>query len=346
MAHLVSAPADEGVSTDELCGVAGISPGALPKAMSTLETLGIARNDVAMTVFVHVGVASSSAQRLAQASALEGDLIALMQELAPDMDDRTPVPLNLSETCQRLRDKNHSDVRPDAVDRLVRGIAQDGRSQDGGRGNISLRRVSRNTLMVTLVRPWKTVRATANLRWQAAELLLNYLTGRLDKGVRGKDLQVETTVGDLLAQLNQDAILKNSGIGDMTKLMERALMWLHEQGVVTLGKGLTVFRSAMTVYLDPAGGAVYPGAFRAAGIPLRRADTPDPCHGDLCRNRAAGDERCVTPVGGLLPAQQGAIHEAVDAGPGPRGPTADHQRLLGGDRREVGQQGPAGDRDR
>lgn len=254
VAHLVSAPADEGVSTDELCGVAGISPGALPKAMSTLEMLGIARNDVAMTVFVHVGVASSSAQRLAQASALEGDLIALMQELAPDIDDRTPVPLNLSETCQRLRDKNHPDVRPDAVDRLVRGIAQDGRSQDGGRGNISLRRVSRNTLMVTLVRPWKTVRATANLRWQAAELLLNYLTGRLDKGVRGKDLQVETTVGDLLAQLNQDAILKNSGIGDMTKLMERALMWLHEQGVMTLGKGLTVFRSAMTVYLDPAGG--------------------------------------------------------------------------------------------
>ncbi|WP_417277501.1 RecQ family ATP-dependent DNA helicase [Celeribacter sp.] len=252
--HLMTTPADEGVSTDELCGVSGISPGALPKAMATLENLGIARNDVAMTVFVHVGVAHSSVQRLAQASTLEADLITLLQELAPDLDDKAPVPLNLSETCQRLRDKEHPDVRPDAIDKLVRGIAQDGRSLEGGRGNISLRKASRNTLMVTLVRSWKTVQETAKLRWLAAELLLTYLTGRLDKGARGKDLQVETTVGDLLAQLTQDAFLKTSGVRDMTKLLERALMWLHEQGVLTLGKGLTVFRSAMTVYLDPAGG--------------------------------------------------------------------------------------------
>ena len=252
--HLMSAPADEGVSTDELCGVAGIPPGALPRAMATLESLGIARNDVAITVFVHVGVAHSSAQRLAQASALEADLIALMQELAPDLDDRTPVPLNLAEACQRLRDKAHPDVRPDAIDKLVRGMAQDGRTQEGGRGNISLRKGSRNTLLVTLVRSWRVIQETAKVRWLAAELMLTYLTGRLNKGTRGKDQQVETTVGDLLAQLTQDAFLKGVGVRDMTKLMERALMWLHEQGVLTLGKGLTVFRSAMTVHLDPAGG--------------------------------------------------------------------------------------------
>ncbi|WP_237273772.1 RecQ family ATP-dependent DNA helicase [Sulfitobacter sp. M22] len=252
--HLMAAAPDEGVSTDELCGVSGISFGALHKAMATLENLGIARNDVAMTVFVHVGVAQSSAQRLAQASSLEADLISQMQELAPDIDDRTPVPLNLSETCQRLRDKGHPDVRPNIIDKLIRGIAQDGRGQDGGRGNISLRKASSNTMMVTLARSWKTVQETAELRWLASELLLTYLTGRLDKGARGKDLQVETTVGDLLAQLTQDAFLKTSGVRDMTKLLERGLMWLHEQGVLTLGKGLTVFRSAMTVYLDPAGG--------------------------------------------------------------------------------------------
>ena len=52
--------------------------------------------------------------------------------------------------------------------------------------------------------------------------------------------------------LNGDAILRASGIKDMTKLMERALLWLHEQQVLTLGKGLTVFRSAMTVHLKPS----------------------------------------------------------------------------------------------
>lgn len=222
--------------------------------MADLESLGLARNDVAMTVFVHVGVAQASAARLADAARLEVDLIALMQELAPDADDRVPNPLHLAETCQRLRDRGHATARPDIVDKLLRSISRDGRGQDGGKGNISLRTASRNTLLVTLERPWKTVTQTAELRRAAAGLLLEHLIGRLDKGARGKDLQVDTTVGDLLAQILQDAFLQSSGIRDMTKLLERSLLWLHEQDVVTLGKGLTVFRPAMTICLNPKGG--------------------------------------------------------------------------------------------
>lgn len=254
IAHLMSTPADEGVSTDDLSSACGLAPGALSKAMADLESLGLARNDVAMTVFVHVGVAQASAARLADAARLEVDLIQLMQELVPDADDRVPNPLHLAETCQRLRDRGHATARPDIVDKLLRGIARDGRGQDGGKGNISLRTASRNTLLVTLERPWKTVAQTAELRRAAAGLLLEHLIGRLDKGARGKDLQVDTTVGDLLAQIQQDALLQSSGIRDMTKLLERSLLWLHEQDVVTLGKGLTVFRPAMTICLNPKGG--------------------------------------------------------------------------------------------
>ncbi len=254
IAHLMSTPADEGVSTDDLSSACGLAPGALSKAMADLESLGLARNDVAMTVFVHVGVAQASAARLADAARLEVDLIQLMQELAPDADDRVPNPLHLAETCQRLRDRGHATARPDIVDKLLRGIARDGRGQDGGKGKISLRTASRNTLLVTLERPWKTVAQTAELRRAAAGLLLEHLIGRLDKGARGKDLQVDTTVGDLLAQIQQDALLQSSGIRDMTKLLERSLLWLHEQDVVTLGKGLTVFRPAMTICLNPKGG--------------------------------------------------------------------------------------------
>lgn len=87
------------------------------------------------------------------------------------------------------------------------------------------------------------------MRWMAAERLLEFLIGKAPAGARGKDVQVETTIGDLLAALSGDALIKASGVKDVTKLMERALLWLHEQQVMTLGKGLTVFRSAMTIYL-------------------------------------------------------------------------------------------------
>ena len=162
-------------------------------------------------------------------------------------------PLHLAESCQALRDRDHVSARPDIVERLLRGIAGDGRDQDGGCGNIRLRKASRNTLMVTLQRAWTVLEQTASIRRQAAELLLGHFTGKVPKGTRGKDLQVETTMGDLLASLSGDAFLRDA-VQDMNKLMERALLWLHEQEVVTLGKGLTVFRPAMTVHLRPGGG--------------------------------------------------------------------------------------------
>lgn len=253
--HLMNAPRDHGISTDELSGVSGLTGGALNKALADLEALGIARNDVAVTVFVHSGVEGQSRQRFELASALERDLIAVLREAAPDAEGAGGIPLNLPVACQALRDGGHASVRPDILEKLVRGMGRDGRDQDGGRGNLRVRKASRDTLLVTLQRSWQVLEQTALVRRQAAELLLSHLLGKVPKGVRGKDLQVETTLGDLLSVLTSDALLRTSGIKDMTKLMERSLLWLHEQEVVSLGKGLTVFRPAMTVHLNTTGGA-------------------------------------------------------------------------------------------
>ncbi|TCS59610.1 ATP-dependent DNA helicase RecQ [Primorskyibacter sedentarius] len=246
--HLINAPPDEGISTDELTGVSGLTGGQLTKAMADLESLGIARNDTAVTVFVHSGVADDSRKRLTQATGLETDLIALMREEAPDAGDQISTPFNLQLACQKLRDAGHSHVRPDVVEKLLRGMARDGRDLDGGKGNVRLRKASRDTLFVALQRTWSVLEQSAALRRQAGEALVAHLLGRLEKGQRGKDQQVETTLGDMLASLTGDAFLREQ-VKEMTRLMDRALLWLHEQGVVTLGKGLTVFRPAMTVQL-------------------------------------------------------------------------------------------------
>lgn len=252
--HLMNAPKDQGISTDELTGASGLNAWAINKALSDLETLRIARNDVAATMFVHAGVEDSSAHRFELASRLETDLIALMREGAPDAEIDSGLPLNLQVACQTLRDRGHITVRPDIVERLIRGMARDGRDQEGGRGNVRLRKVSSNTLAVVLQRSWYVLEQTSSIRRQAAERLLTHLLGKVAKGTRGKDIQIETTLGDLLAVISGDALLRTSGVRDMTKLMERALLWLHEQEVANLGKGLTIFRQAMTVQLNPTGG--------------------------------------------------------------------------------------------
>lgn len=252
--HIINAPKEEGISTDVLSGASGLPGPALRKALTDLEALGIANDDTNITIFVHLGVEDRSRVRLEEASRLEADLISQLREEAPDADDGEPSPFNLAVTCQVLRDRGHGSVRPDIVEGLLRGMAQDGRDMEGGRGNLHVRRASRGSLFVRLQRSWSVVEKTAEIRRQGAERLLSHLTDKVPKGVRGKDIAVETTLGDLLAAINGDAMLRGA-VNDPNKLMDRALLWLHEQQVVTLGKGLSVFRPAMTLQLNPKGGS-------------------------------------------------------------------------------------------
>ena len=251
--HIINAPVEEGISTDALGGASGLTGPALRKALTDLEALGIASDDTNITIFVHVGVENGSRARLDEASKLESDLIARLREEATDAENGEPTPFNLAATCQMLREAGHSAVRPDIVEALLRGMAQDGRDMEGGRGNLHLRKASRGSLIVRLQRSWSVVTRTAELRRQAGERLLSFLIGKVPKGIRGKDIPIETTLGELLAAINGDAMLRGA-VRDPNKLMDRALLWLHEQQVITLGKGLSVFRPAITLHLNPQGG--------------------------------------------------------------------------------------------
>ncbi len=253
VSHIINAPKEEGISTEELGGASGLSLPALRKALTDLEALGLATDDTNITVFVHVGVEDRSSVRLEAAARLEAELIALLREEAPDADSGTLYPFNLAATCQALREKGYTAVRPDIVSGLLYGMTQDGRDLDGERGNIHVRRASRGSLFVRLQRTWDVVEKSAELRRQTASRPLAHLTDKVPKGVRGKDVSVETTLGDLLAGISGDAILRAS-VNDPNKLMDRALLWLHEQHVATLGKGLSVFRPAITLHLNPNGG--------------------------------------------------------------------------------------------
>jgi ATP-dependent DNA helicase RecQ len=248
--NLINSPPDHGISTDELSGLSGLTHAELRKALNDLEALGIASNDTAITIFVHIGVEDSSDKRLMEANSLEKDLIEKLRELAPDLDLGASSILNLKIASQALRDVGHATVRPDIIDRLIRGIARDGRDESEGTGSFQVRKIDREHLSLRLQRTWQALSVTAQLRRLAGRVLLTALQRLAPERARGKDIQVETTLGALMSALNSDLEL-SSAITDPTKLLDRALLWLHEQGIVTLGKGLTIFRPAMTIHLEP-----------------------------------------------------------------------------------------------
>ena len=142
---LIDAPADDGVSTDELMEVSGLSPEGVRAALYDLERLGISSNDTALTAFVHAGVERSSHKRLAEAVELETALIAHIREAAPEMGRGDTSFLHLRNAAQRLRDGDMPDPLPERLWRIVRGIARDGRGEDGAGGSLTVRKQNAET---------------------------------------------------------------------------------------------------------------------------------------------------------------------------------------------------------
>ena len=247
---LIGADADEGMSTDELMGISGLSPERVRGALYDLERFGIANNDTALTAFVHSGVDRSSRKRLEEAAALETALIAHMQEAAPDLGKGDSSSLHLRIAAQALRDQGLADPLPERLFRIVRGIAFDGRGEDdGAAGSLTVRKRDAETARVTLHREWGTLAKIAGIRRDAAGRLLEHLLDCLPPGQRGTDRLAETTLGKLLQAIESDLVLKST-VRNPAKLLDRALLWLHELEVIRLNKGLAVFRPAMTIRLE------------------------------------------------------------------------------------------------
>ena len=247
---LIEADPDEGISTDELMAAAGLSPEGVRAALYDLERLGIASNDTVLTAFVHTGVQRASRQRFEQATALEQALIELLREAEPDMEKGDTSLLHLRLATQRLKDDGHAYALPELLRRIVRSIAADGRGEGGSGGSLGVRGRDGETMQLTLQRDWKALERTAEIRRGAAGRLLDHLLACLPSGIRGTDLLAETTLGKLLTAIKSDMTL-TSEVRNPEKLMERALLWLHEQEVIRLNRGLTVFRPAMTIRLKP-----------------------------------------------------------------------------------------------
>lgn len=247
---LLDANATEGISTDELMGISGLSPEKIRAAFSDLEQLGIASNDTALTAYLHAGVERSSQKRLEDAVALETALLDELRQAAPDMEIDEPTSLHLRIAAQHLQDAGHTTAVPERLWRIVKSLASDGQGEDNGLGSVRLKRIDGETIQVTLQRDWHMLLLGAQLRRDAAGVLLTHLLSCLPTGARGLDLLAETTLGQLLAALNGDLTLR-AATKHPNKMLDRALLWLHEQEVLRLNKGLAVFRPAMTIHLSP-----------------------------------------------------------------------------------------------
>ena len=104
------------------------------------------------------------------------------------------------------------------------------------RQSLELKKIDNECVQVRLQREWRDLEKTSKLRRTGAAALLNHLLSTLQDGARGNDLLAETTFGKLKQAIDGDLTLKTENIKHPDKLIDYALLWLHEQEVIRYHK--------------------------------------------------------------------------------------------------------------
>ena len=256
VATLFRSLSPEGVSTDELMLDAGIPPEECFRIMHKLEELGILANDLGLTVRVSKGVKGASDIALRNLDRLERELLDLMTEHAPEAEAGGAAQhLSIRPICTELRRRlelpdSDPSVSPQVLRSCLRSLSDNFGSGTERRSMMQVRGVGPDTLRVTLHRPWSQIRTICELRRSVAQVLLARLLVELPAGARESSLIVECKARDLLDAIDDDIVLKGS-VRDPATALESALLYMHENKVVELDKGRSVFRSAMTIKTDP-----------------------------------------------------------------------------------------------
>ncbi|MEO8279268.1 MAG: RecQ family ATP-dependent DNA helicase [Ideonella sp.] len=247
----------QGLSTDELMLESGIPPDECFRILHQLESLGVLSNDLGLTVRVSKGVRGASDLALQHLDRMERELLALMAEQAPDADaGGEPQHLGIRALCTELRRRlelSDSDARvsPQALRACLGSLSASFGSGTEKRSMMHIRGMGPDGLRVVLHRPWQQIRMICERRRAVAQVVLARLLQTLPEGTREGNLIIECKARELMDAISADLDLRST-LRDPAIALEHALLYLHENGVLELDKGRSVFRSAMTIKVDPA----------------------------------------------------------------------------------------------
>lgn len=263
---LMNAGSDEGFSADTLAELGEFAdteeeraPGnkretasqRVIRSLYDMADAGLIQKSLLLTAYVRYKVANSSIKLLEQICAIERALLKILREEAPDANKEEWQVLSLRRINQRLLDDGHGDSNPEILRGLLTSLAEDGQGLAGKKGSIAVRYRGIDQYAVKLNRDWPALVETAERRQAVASIVLTGIIERIPEGAPGSaDLLVEFAAEDLLAALKAD-LVASVEVKDPLAAIERALNFLHEQRVITLQKGLAVFRQAMTIQLLP-----------------------------------------------------------------------------------------------
>ena len=255
----MNADSDRGLSADELAELPALKGDRDPakrndtrgesETLRVLRTLhdmaqaGLIKQGLQLTAYVRYKAKSHSPLVFERICALEDAMLKVMREMAPDAAEQNWLHLSLRKLNQRLLDEGHDGSSPPTLLNLLTSLRLDGRGLAGKRGSLELIHIDRNFYKVKLQRSWDALVATAERRRRVAKTVLDTIMSKVPASAPASaDYLVSFSSDDLLNAVRFNIYLAGQ-LNDPLAAIDRALMFLHEQKVITLQQGLAVFQA-------------------------------------------------------------------------------------------------------
>jgi len=218
------------------------------RLLQEMAEAGLIKRDMLLTALVKHGGRKSPRRLFEKLCALEKAMLKILGAEAPDGDGW--MNLCARRVNQRLCDEGHA-CAPEVITGLLRDLAMSGRGVAGSRDGLEFRPLPGGQARVRLQRDWNAVFELAARRRAFAGLALNVLTSKIPPSTpQGEECLVSFAGEEILEALDADIVLAGQ-VRDRQQAIERALLFLHEQRIIILQKGLAVFRRSMTIRVQP-----------------------------------------------------------------------------------------------
>lgn len=263
LSTLMEKKSNEGFSADELASLspfavtaeeAGVYETENQRVLKTLHDMaeqGMLSKQTTLTAYVRYKVGNNAPLHLQRLCALERDFLKVLGESAPDVEKEVGLDLDLRQVNQQLVDLEHDYSTPHVLKLILYGWSKDGKGLAGQSGSISLRAKGGNCFSVYLHRDWESLLATMKIRQQAAKVALEVILGTIKKTEKpNASLLVEFNLERIVEGLKRDLVLLPQ-LRKPLAAAERAVTFMHEQGVLDLQQGFAIFNQAMTLRLRP-----------------------------------------------------------------------------------------------
>ena len=222
------------------------------RALHEMTDAGLLEKGIYFTAWVRRGTRDPSAAHFERVARAERAMAKVLEEANPDAAPGVEAELRVDELAERLRAEDVKITR-DAVLTLLRGWTREGID---GRAALRLRGGGRRRLDVALLVEWSALREQLEVRVQTGQAVLAVLVDAARRLGTGERL-VRFSLADLRRGL-EGALGLADRLRDPFDALEKTLLFLDENGIVKLEKGLAVFRQAMRIrVLEEAKGRRY-----------------------------------------------------------------------------------------